>query len=287
MEERYFTPLLSIESVITCFEAVYPGPFYFNGEFHPFWEFVYVIDGELFAAAEENVYRLKKGSIIFHKPMEFHRLWSANGGDIHAYIVSFRASGKYTKRLEGLSVSLPQKNIDDITHLMDYVRVKFSGDNRKYHETMYSKWNDMRPEIQIFINLLENFILSLPTDANSGNEYAEQSHAPEIYRKIIGELNNNIYGKISLDELARKCCFSVSQLKRVFAQYSDIGIHKFYIKLKIAESIRLMGKGKSIGEISHALSFSNQNYFSAAFKRETGYYPTEYREKVLENLNYR
>lgn len=279
--EKYIGKVIEIDSLISMFEANYEGAYYFPGEFHPFWELVYVMNGEVCVSGDEKVYTLKAGDIIFHKPMEFHRLWSANGEKFHVFITAFRADGPLTGAIENLALSLSKEQKAEIERLRSFIRRHFPDKNGNYHIAMFREWNERRSEIQLVSNMLERLLLSVSGGSEIEVKSTDSSGVSGLYRQIISKLNENVYGQITLRELAEQCNFSTAQLKRAFAVYSDIGIHKYFLKLKIAMSIRLLGKGMSISEISRTLSFSNQNYFSAVFKRETGLSPTEYKRTVL------
>lgn len=66
-----------INKIYTAFKHKYDSNYYFGGEYHNFWEFVAVTEGEIGVTAGSEVMVLKKGQAILHEPMEFHRLWSA------------------------------------------------------------------------------------------------------------------------------------------------------------------------------------------------------------------
>ena len=69
---------LAVDDIVSVHYFEYSSNYYFEGERHDFWEFLYVDKGELDVRAGDVVQHLKKGQIIFHKPGEFHAL-SANG----------------------------------------------------------------------------------------------------------------------------------------------------------------------------------------------------------------
>lgn len=280
--ERYLKRVIQIERFKTCFEASYNGPYNFTGEFHPFWEIVYVIDGVCNVSGDERVYTLHGGDIIFHKPMEFHRIWSHGKNDIHAMIMSFRAEGELMSQLEDRVLTLDNERIKQMEQLIDYLKMTFPSKEGHFAKEMKKNWEQMQGQIQVAVNLLENFLISLPTESMAPKKREKESIA-ETYKQIITVLNANVYGWITIDEIADACSFSPAQIKRVFAKYSDIGIHKYFLKLKIAAAIKMLGDGKDISDISRMLSFSSQNYFSGAFKRETGLSPTVYREKILRS----
>lgn len=280
MNERIVNKTIEIESLVSFFVSVHEKPFYFPGEFHPFWELVYVIDGELNVSGNERIYRLKKGDIAFHKPMEFHKIWSAEGKPIHALITAFRASGTLMSVFEETVISLNDESIRAFNQLINYVETRYEREDKQYQNALYET---SEQEFQIFINRMENTLLSLKGTRFAAAE-KEARAENDTYRKILIELNASVYENITVEELARRCRFSVSQIKRVFAQNSDIGIHKYLLKLKVSTATRLMSKGYAVCEISRMLGFSNQNYFSTVFKRETGLAPTEFARRMKKHL---
>lgn len=276
----YFEKILKIERFKTLFEGNYKSPYNFTGEFHPFWEAVYVTEGEVNVSGDERVYTLSRGDIIFHKPMEFHRLWSRKNKDIHVIIISFQATGSLLSQFEGRVLSLDDSSLLLMEQFIAFLKESFDDKTGNFAKAMRKGGQAAAGKIQIAINLFENFMISLPNHTLAPTK-REKENVSETYRQILTELSANVCGWITIPELANKCNFSPAQIKRVFAKYSDIGIHKYFIKLKVAEAIKMLGDGKDIAEISRALSFSGQNYFSCVFKRETGYSPTAYREKLL------
>lgn len=280
MNERIVNKTIEIESLVSFFVSVHEKPFYFPGEFHPFWELVYVIDGELNVSGNERIYRLKKGDIAFHKPMEFHKIWSAEGKPIHALITAFRASGTLMSVFEETVICLNDESIRAFNQLINYVETRYEREDKQYQNALYET---SEQEFQIFINRMENTLLSLEGTRFAAAE-KEARAENDTYRKILIELNASVYENITVEELARRCRFSVSQIKRVFAQNSDIGIHKYLLKLKVSTATRLMSKGYAVCEISRMLGFSNQNYFSTVFKRETGLAPTEFARRMKKHL---
>ena len=53
-----------IKTLYTAFEANRHSKYYFNGEYHNFWEMVIVLDGTLGVTAGSDLFILKKGHFI-------------------------------------------------------------------------------------------------------------------------------------------------------------------------------------------------------------------------------
>ena len=82
-----------------------------------------------------------------------------------------------------------------------------------------------------------------------------------------------------MDEIGMNCGLSVSTMKNLFRQFNSMGIHEYFLHLKIEEAVRLLGTGMTVGETAECLGFSNQSYFSTVFKRLTGESPGQFKKK--------
>ena len=278
-----FQPILEITALNECMDANFQHPYYFPGEFHPFWELVYVIDGKMQAAINENIYTMQKGDLIVYKPMEFHRLWTIDDTDIHAFIIGFSANEDLLSTLSNGAYTLTGEQQQEITGLLDFLHSFLVRGKRHLLKQMLLNWEQNAANIHIFVNRLENFLISLATHPKPlTKKTVSDSVEIQIYRSIVAELNAHVDSWITTGEIAQKLHCSPAHINRVFAKYSDIGVHKYLLKLKIAAAIRRLREGVPVAEISAQLAFSNQNYFSSVFKRETGFSPTEYIRRSTE-----
>ena len=92
---------LAVEEIVSVHYFEYSSSYYFEGERHDFWEFLYVDKGELDVRAGEEDRRLSQGQIIFHRPGEFHAL-SANGVVApNLVVVSFFCGSEAMRFFEG------------------------------------------------------------------------------------------------------------------------------------------------------------------------------------------
>ena len=48
----------------------------------------------------------------------------------------------------------------------------------------------------------------------------------------------------------------------------------------MTEAIKLLASGMTVSEVAEKLEFSSPNYFSMAFKKETGTSPFEYKKRL-------
>jgi len=274
------TPVLRITALNNCLSVAFRHPYNFRGEFHPFWEMVYAMEDLFQVAGNDKVYAMKKGDIIFHKPMEFHRLWSVEQRDVHAFIVGFCAEGPMLAQLEGGAFELNETQQAQLEGLQHFVAQQFpskKGALEDHLQAMIRERNTQSAQLQSFVDQFQLFLLSLSQNPEplTVKEIAD-SEDSRLYQATVQLLTEHVDRWITTQQVAQTLHYSQSRIKRTFAKFSDIGIHKYLLKLKSAEAIRLLRQGKSCGEVSRALGFGNQNYFSTVFKRETGFPPSHY-----------
>jgi AraC family transcriptional regulator of arabinose operon len=102
----------------------------------------------------------------------------------------------------------------------------------------------------------------------------------DIIEKSILHMHNNLYKRISLNELAKYCGLSVSQFSLVFKKKTSRSPIEYYNNLKIQNACQLLDfTNMSIKEISSQLDFEDQFYFSRTFKKAMGHSPLEYRKR--------
>ena len=87
----------------------------------------------------------------------------------------------------------------------------------------------------------------------------------------------NLTKNVTVENIAKHLHISPTSLKNIFKQYTGMGVHKYFLRMKINWATELLNDGYSVSETSNILGFSNVSYFSAAYKRETGLLPKNIR----------
>ena len=249
----------------------------FSGESHNFWEVLYVEEGDLCVIADGRVYHLTKGDIIFHKPMELHKFHVEKSRPARIFVMSFALSGPEVKKLENVTATLSehQKKILGrlFAFLADIEEKKPFNDFIGLFET-----HDITHAVS---SLSEFFLLSI-TDEKASALASSSSPNAMLFKKAVRFMEDNVDYWLSIDEIAKHLSISSSYLKKIFLKYAGLGVHKYFLKLKIIRASSLLGKGMSVTEVSDELSFSSQNYFSIVFKRETGTSPLAYKKDLAD-----
>lgn len=266
--------LIDLEGYFTAFDTIYPKNYYFPGEMHDFWEMVYVKSGTVTATGDANIYNLQKGGLIFHKPMEFHRIWSANGEKIRFAVVSFKAGGRGMNSFKNSCFAL---NDEEQARLDNVFNAFF--DLNKISESSNFKTHEYRIASSKAAALLEGFLVELV--GKKSLDFEPHSQDEINYHKAVEFMTEHCGENLSVNDIANALLMSVSNLKRIFAKYSNIGVAKYFLNLKIRKAKQLLDEGLSAVQTAASLGFSEPCYFHTTFKRETGLTPKEY-QKIKE-----
>ncbi len=263
-----------ITELYTMFEVSYTDGYEFNGETHNFWECLYVTEGDVWVTADEKVYNLKSGQIIFHKPLELHKFYSdtpCKKGSL--FIFSFSMTGGMCEFFKDKVFTLSDSQREILQSLLRFARSECTPDG-SYDELMYLK--NPSPSYTISLaSYLTLLFLSLYENNNAG--VAQTSPDSALFSEAVSYMNRNIERTVTIEEIAKHLSIGQSTLKRLFGKYAGLGVHKYFLKLKIKAATEMLENGESVTVVAERLGFASQGYFSAAFKRETGFSPTEQR----------
>ena len=138
-------------------------------------------------------------------------------------------------------------------------------------------------------NLLEVFLIKLQRSTDVVAQKMRQSYVidgvdlPYHVKEILDYLKENVYGKVTIQDVAQHLGKSPSTVKYLFSLYRKSGIIKYYNELKIKEARKLIREEKyNMTQISELLHFDNPQYFSKCFKGCTKMTPSEYKASIMK-----
>ena len=264
---------IDVKGLITAFTVTRSENYVFKGESHDFWEMVYVSKGSVGVAEDGRILKCTPGTVIFHKPNAFHRIWNAGRDDIEFSVISFVADGECMNKLCDKVVYLDVNGLALTGELQDMLE-KYSRDEEEYMPTNFYKNDEAFAK---FCSIFEHFLYAC---AESKNEVRPRTSGnASIFTAAVNKMRENISQQIKVQQIADELHISLAQLKRIFKKYTLKGVHEYFLTLKIEEAKTMLAGGCSVYDTAMAVGFYNQNYFSAAFKREVGITPSEWARK--------
>ena len=268
---------VEITSVITLFLRCCQDSFVFSGELHDQWELVYVRKGDATITADDHVYHLSAGSLIFHKPLEFHQIYADDPG-LEIFVASFTMAGESAYRFQGAVFALQPEEIPLVERLIEgCVELNGGAFSDTDEWDCIPLWHASPLAFYTAVHLLE-YILCLLLHRSPVTPVLPKTADSILYQKAVAILEENIYSNMTIQQVADLCNVSATSVKTCFHRHAGCGLHKYFLKIKIRAAIRLIKNGQSISSVSDTLGFNNPNYFSYVFQRETGKCPTDYRK---------
>jgi len=128
-------------------------------------------------------------------------------------------------------------------------------------------------------NNLDLIVDRLHADEAEGNCKIDSK---EFFDQILVFVDKNIGGQIYLQSVCDTFHVSQPYISRLFKKYTGSSFSKYLNSMRIKEAVRLMETDETIHikEISDALGFSDQFYFSKVFKIMMKCTPSEYLKKL-------
>lgn len=112
---------------------------------------------------------------------------------------------------------------------------------------------------------------------NLGNSGVISSH--EIISKSINYIENHLSEELSVAALASELCVTPNYFSRLFKRVMGEGCNEYIIKKRIERAqVLLATTNIKIAVIAEDVGYHDTNYFSLAFKKNTGKNPSQYRE---------
>lgn len=277
---------ISVTHIVTAHYFIYPENFYFPGESHDFWEFLYVDKGEVEVMADTTLHTLAQGQIIFHEPGEFHSVVCNNRTAPNLVVLSFVCKSPVMDFFRGRILSVSEKERRLLSTIIQEAEEAF--DSRledPYLKGMHRRKSQrfgceqiLRCSIELLLLQFYRQTAKVPirqtTNIKTTTSYLRMAG-------IFNYLEDNVTQRISLNEVCRAASMSRASLEKMFREYTGQSVMEYFDRFKAKEAKRLLQDGRyNVSDIADMLGYSSIHYFSRRFKSLEGLSPTEYAKSI-------
>jgi len=226
----------------------------------------YIISGSGTLEINDTTYELKPQDAIILTPKSRHRYWASPNNPFEFIWVNF-----FCDYMDGFLTGIGLRNTP-IVHgaeceeeLREILRLAKASPNNRY-----LCFPVMRLIDEILISLAEKVHFE-----KRNLFYSKTAHAIKNY------LDDSVYGKADIGEIAAKLYISKSTVYREFQKYYGLSPYQYALSLKIdlAKSM-LVRTNTTISEIAARFAFIDEFYFSNLFKKKTGFSPAAFRKNM-------
>lgn len=262
----------------------------FKGEYHNFWEILYVDKGIIEVTTDDACHLLNQGMLIFHKPNEFHRFHAIDGKAPNVIVMTFDCHSEAMNWFYDRIVHLDDK---EKNLLADIVR-----EGEQAFEFPFTHPLRRRPDAsagaeQLISRYLEALLIRLYRKIQANYTSERLSGIPkvkydnEVLERMIRYMEEHVESNFSIDHLSRECYIGKTRLEELFKKMTGSTAKRYFTRMKIeAAKLRMREETDNITGIAHRLGFSSIHAFSRSFKQATGMTPTEYTRSVKAKIQY-
>ena len=274
---------IAISEIVTIHYFEFSKNYKFGGESHGFWELVYVDNGELTATAENTEHKLSKGSLILHKPNEWHTLRADGVNAAASIIISFHC---HSKAMEKMSGQVFHTGANQRVLLSEIIKEAQNAFDSPLSNLVTPKLHRKKEplfgaEQLIKINLCKLLISLMREGVSPSHAFEKRNLDKGLFGEITSFLANNLDKSLSLEDIAHHAGISKTSLKKLFASQAGCGVCEYFIRLKIDRAKTYIREGNyNFTQIAELLGYGSVHYFSSQFKARVNMTPTEYASSV-------
>lgn len=261
---------------------------------HDFFEFVYVLKGELIHKVDGVEHLTKEGSLLFINYDQTHELYAK--GDV-AYI-NLLVTDQFVSQEMGSS-----KNIfdlfsfivlQDVNNMRDVSPViQFEGEERReINELFTAMLHEYEGEKNNYDKVLRYYFYVLILKLVRQMETVEKEEivvgVSDKMSSVIEYVTEHYNEDISLADIAEKFFYNTSYFSRLFKNTLGITFNKFLQDLRIKNAMGYICETDySFEKIADLVGYSDKKQFYNVFKKWTGKTPGEFRKEVKEERKHK
>lgn len=270
-----------MDRVVTVHYFEYSSSYYFEGEQHDFWEFVYVDKGEVDVLAGGRELRLGRGSLLIHPPGEFHALRATGSSAPNLVVASFFCEGDALARLGEGPYPMGEAERALIGGIVAEAERAFATPLDDPTTTALER----RPDAplgaeQLVAAYMEELLIRLlragaPEPRGAGP--MEPQSRNEVFLRVDAYLAERLSQTLTLDRICRDNLVGRSRLQQIFHAETGGGVMEYFGRRKIEAAKEMIRRDDgNFTEIANRLGYQSIYYFSRHFKKVTGMTPSEY-----------
>lgn len=233
-----------------------------NLHWHDFYEMELVVEGSGTYFVNGTEYALKRGSVYFVTPVDFHKI----EGSFTLYNIAFN------------DTMLSEEVMNLIRAANCTTMVQFDEDFdlvEKAAEKLLSEFTKDAPlKAQAERTLLELIVIAFLR--RSDISLNDQSRSDLAVMRAVAYIKFNFKNKLTLAEVAEAVELTPNYLGEIFSKKMGVSFNQYLMqtRLNYAKNLLVRG-GLAVQEVAALAGFSSQTYFSDCFKREFGVSPSE------------
>lgn len=249
--------------------AGHPTKYYFNpneGRILDEFQLVYITKGEgKFFTSKNKSVDVKEGDIMLIMPGLWHCYCPSKKTGWHEYWIGFKGEVMDMRARNGflnLENGIYKVGMrDEMVNLYQQAINVATTESTAYQQVLAG---------------IANLLLGLAMAYDKEQQFENYTVLQMTKAKMI--IRENIYSKITPEEIANSLNMSYSWFRKTFKEFTGLSPASYMQKLKLqAAKDSLASTNQSVKEIAFNLHYDNSEHFSTQFKKHIGLSPKDYR----------
>lgn len=262
-------------------------PWRHNGRKMGYHHFAVFTSGECVCQIDNNIYNIKKGSIVFIPAGSFYKFETKSHCEF--FFVCFVAKCRALSESEAFSLIKEENNIG---HQKDF---SFENPSAYYalfyqyasaDEEIYSRITGMLAECQFLYQegtffdkmlILLNFNKIIVMTSQYMFSRYNIALYPLTLNRMLRYINKNYAKKINVTILSKEFMLSEQYISNIFKNNLNMTVSEYVHSVKLSHAMELLSNSNmNISQISEYLNYSCPYYFSKKFKQHFGVSPKNF-----------
>ena len=252
---------------------------YRTPHFHPEWELMWLLDNPLTVSGGGGSFRAEKGSLLLFQPNEPHELHKI---DENCTFLCLQVSPGLLQLENDLVAETILLN-DCLGDQVPCVRRELLDIAEGYlNREPYSALFCVGKACMVFYRILS----AIPVRAITREERISQEKRNKRLESLIRFVDENYMHKIRLSDFAEAEGFSMSYLSHFIKSTLNQSFQEYVNSVRVNCACKLISGGEDkLTAVCMASGFSDYRYFSAAFKKQFGMTPEQYKLSLKKPEN--
>ncbi|MGQ3013855.1 MAG: AraC family transcriptional regulator [Flavobacteriales bacterium] len=230
----------------------------------PYYFFIFILDGSTQHGIDLQAYDVSNNELLFILPHQIHQLPLTHQGS------------RYFKfAFDEESLALLPRSYPFLVNPYNRQKIAFSDAAAQRLNAVFSNLRELLRERDTDIELILAHLNSLLTEVNAAYFLADKRPADDKlsrYMHFKALVEENLVEHPGISYLAAELGINANGLYNLVKQYSGISPKEYLTRRLILEAKRRLyyAESTSVKELAYDLGFSDPEYFSRLFKKETG-----------------
>lgn len=249
-------------------------PEHLNTHYHDYYEFIYIVSGDLSYIVENSTYKVSSGDIFFTKPEELHTLSFKSDSIYERHFIQISRRWLSIMDFDFVSV-LEQHKTGENNQIPSELTKKYELE-KFFSHIQYYVINQM-PESDIMIKTyILQFLVKIIEIYQKEIKILEQPHTTKTVSEIKKYINAHYLDGLTLDDIAKHFYLSKYYLCHTFKNETGLTIKEFINTKRIARARLLLPDHGNSSTLYAECGFNDYSTFYKTFKRFTGVSPKEF-----------